>query len=125
MPGRPSKSQRSVFGARLNALRHSAGFTQQQVASQLGISQPSYALWERDDVAIRPDQLRKLAEILDVGVDELLQGRKSRGRSGPTGKARRVFETVSELPRRQQEKIIEVVEALIAGHKRGGRVHKS
>ena len=38
----------------------------------------------------------------------------SRPRGGPVGKTRQVFETVSHLPRHQQQKIIEVVEALVA-----------
>ena len=116
--GRPSKSKRSPFGARLAALRQAAGLTQQQIASQLGISQPSYALWERNDVALRPDQLAGLAQILGVGVEALIEEpRSANRRGGPTGKARRVFETVSQLPRHQQKKIIDVVEALVAQHK--------
>ena len=33
------------------------------VAEQLGISQPSYALWERKEVALRPEQLTTLVNI--------------------------------------------------------------
>ena len=116
--GRPSKSKRSPFGARLAALRQAAGLTQQQVASQLGISQPSYALWERNDVALRPDQLAGLAQILGVRVEALIEEpQRANRRGGPTGRARQVFETVSQMPRHQQKKIIDVVEALVAQHK--------
>jgi len=38
----------------------------------------------------------------------------------PVGKVWRVFEAVSELPRTQQQKIIEVGEALVAQHANGG-----
>jgi hypothetical protein len=34
----------------------------------------------------------------------------------PGGKAGAVFEAVSKLPRRQQQKILDVVEALVAQH---------
>lgn len=96
------------------ALREAAGLTQEQVARQLGISQPSYALWERKEVALRPEQLTKLAQILGVRVEELLEPEPARnGRGGPVGRARRVFESVSQLPRQQQRKILEVVEALV------------
>lgn len=116
-PGRPSKSQRSRFGERVCALRQVAGLTQRQVAKLLGISQPSYALWERNNVALRPDQIADLARILGVRVEELIEGSPSNGRKGgPTGRARRAFETVSKLPRHQQQKIIDVVEALVAQH---------
>lgn len=35
-------------------------------------------------------------------------------KSGPTGKMHKIFEEVSKLPRRQQEKIVEVVSALVS-----------
>ena len=86
------------------------------------ISQPSYALWERNDVALRPDQLAGLAQILGVGVEARIEEpRSANRRGGPTGKARRVFETVSQFPRHQQKKIIDVVEPLGAQHKSRSR----
>ena len=80
--------------------REAAGLSQREVAAQLGIAQPSYALWEQNHVALRPDQLLKLAGILGVRVEELLDPPSaSNRRGGPAGKARRVFEAVSLLPR--------------------------
>jgi transcriptional regulator with XRE-family HTH domain len=113
-------SKRSDFGERVRTAREVAGLSQRDVAAQLGISQPSYALWEINHVALRPDQLLKLAGILGVRIEELLDppnGHDRRG-GGPAGKAKRVFEAVSRLPRSQQQKILEVVEALIAQHGR-------
>ena len=113
--GRPAKTSRSEFGARLHGMREAAGLSQQQVAEQLGISQPAYASWERRNIAIQPDQLVKLASILGVTVEELVyDGKRSSRRGGPTGKARQVFEEVSGMPRTQQKKILDVVEALVA-----------
>ena len=113
--GRPAQAKKSSFGARLCALREAAGFTQQQMAFQLGISQPSYALWELKEVSLRPEQLRRLSQILGISIEELMEPTLlNRRRGGPTGRARRLFETVSELPRHQQQKILEVVEALLA-----------
>ena len=70
---------------------------------------------ERQPVAIRPEVLARLSEILKISLDELL-GVKVRTKqvTGPTGRVRQVFEAVSRLPRRQQRKIIEVVEAFVA-----------
>jgi hypothetical protein len=39
----------------------------------------------------------------------------------PTSKARKAFEAVSRLPRRQQDKIVEVVEAMIEKHSKRPR----
>ena len=70
---------------------------------------------ERQPVAIRPEVLARLSEVLKIPLDELL-GVKVRAKraTGPTGRVRQVFEAVSRLPRRQQQKIIEVVEAFVA-----------
>jgi transcriptional regulator with XRE-family HTH domain len=120
MPGgRPAKSSRSPFGQRLYAARMNAGLSQSQVAALLSVTQPSYADWERSTTALRPEHLSQLATILNVSVDDLLghSKRPQRG-TGPVGKVRRVFESVSRLPRRQQQKIVDVVETLIAGHRK-------
>ena len=114
-PGRPPRTSRSSFGARVCALREAAGLTQEQVAEQLGISQPSYALWERKEVALRPEQLTTLAHILGVRIEEVLDARSAIARrGGPVGRTKRVFERVSSLPRHQQQKILDVVDALVA-----------
>lgn len=113
--GRPAKTTRTEFGERVAAARQQLGLTQAQVAEELGITQQSYAGWERRHTALKPGHLRELARILKVSVDFLLGEKPSRQRgNGPAGKARRVFEAVSKLPRHQQQRIVSVVEALVA-----------
>ena len=59
-------------------------------------------------------------QTLAVGVGALIEEpRKANRRGGPSGKARQVFKTVSQMPRHQQKKIIDVVEALVAQHESG------
>jgi len=85
----------------------------------VGLSQRAYAYWERHPVALRPAQLERLAEVLQVAIDDLLEDKevqeKKRG-NGPTGKMKRLFEKASELPRHQQQKVAAVLEAFIAQH---------
>ena len=49
--------------------------TQRQVAAYLGISQPSYILYENGQAEPTLENLVKLADLFDVSVDYLL-GRK-------------------------------------------------
>jgi len=95
-------------------LREQAGLTQAQVAEKLGISHRAYAFWEREPTAVRAEQLAILAELFDVTADYLIgrEAPKQRG-TGPTGKLRQVFETASKLPRRQQQRVIDVVEDIL------------
>ena len=118
--GRPSKSKRNPFGERLCNARLQKGFSQMQMAQLLGVTQPSYADWERHPVSLRPEHISQLAKILNVSVDYLLGHSKTNKRNGgPVGKARAVFERVSQLPRHRQKKIVEVVEALVGHHGNG------
>jgi transcriptional regulator with XRE-family HTH domain len=115
--GRPAKSQRSEFGARLHALREAAGLSQSQVADQLGIKQPTYALWERRTTAISAIQLQQLADVFGVGIDALfLDAKAARRGNGPTGKARQLFERVSLLPRAAQQRILANVEDALTAY---------
>jgi transcriptional regulator with XRE-family HTH domain len=117
MAGRPTQKKRAPFGQRLHDLRQQAGLSQQQVAQRLGMSQRAYSHWERNPVALRPEQLQQLAAALQISVEELLgePARKKRG-AGPVGRMRRLFEAASKLPRSQQEKIAAVVEAFVTAH---------
>ncbi len=109
--GRPSERQRPPFGQRLYELREAAGLTQAQVAAKLGISHRAYAFWEREPTAVRAEQLATLAELFGVTADFLIGRQPSKQRGpGPTGKMRQLFQVASNLPRRQQQKLIGQVE---------------
>ena len=59
--------------------------------------------------------LPKLAHALGVSVDELLGVTPPKPKKqAAKGRLQLVFESASKLPRRQQQKIAEVVEALVA-----------
>ena len=120
--GRPAKTKRSEFGERLFAARQQLGLSQTQMAEKLGITQPSYAGWERRETALKPEHLVQLSSILNVTVDHLLGKENGRQRSGgPAGKARQIFERVSQLPRATQQRILANVEdALMAYEVRKG-----
>ncbi|NJK97372.1 MAG: helix-turn-helix transcriptional regulator, partial [Bacteroidales bacterium] len=133
-PGRPARSAQCAFGKRLQILRESAKLTQQEIAAALGISQPSYALWERRSVSLSAEQVRKLAAVLGVDTGDLFsldEDRPRRGK-GPVGRARKTFEALCELPRNRQKEILDVVDIFINSHrlkarsngkKEGGRHH--
>jgi transcriptional regulator with XRE-family HTH domain len=118
--GRPAKFERSPFGERLVAARQTLGLSQTQVAEKLGITQQTYAGWERRTTALRPDHIAQLAKVLNASVEHLLGQAPAKQRGGgPVGKARRVFEEVSKLPRNRQKHIIRVVEDLLVAQRNG------
>ncbi len=118
--GRPSKKPRSAFAARVHALRNQAKLSQIEVAEKLGITQQSYAMWERRDVALSVAQLEQLAGTFGVPVTafftpELTEDVKPRG---PVGRAKKAFASLSDLPRNQQTRVLEFVEPLMRAFQR-------
>ena len=107
-------------GARLAALRRAAGLTQTELAQLVGESQQNIAFWEQSEKPPRSDVLPKMAKVLGVRIEQILEGAlPETRRAGPVGKVQKIFEEVSTLPRRQQDRVIETVSALVAQYKRG------
>ena len=112
--GRPSSLKRTEFGNRLYEARKKAGFTQKETSERLGASQQSVAFWERKGKSLPADILCKVANLFNVTTDELLGLTSPKKLLLPVGKLRKSFDQASQLSRRQQEKIAEVVDALVA-----------
>lgn len=116
--GRPPKTERSEVGARIHVLREAAGFSQAEVAKQLGITQQSYAAWERHTPGLSPKRLQKLADIFGVKTVDFFNDGQTALRPGPIGRVKKVFEAVSQLPRNQQTTILSMVESVVRYHER-------
>jgi len=109
-------------GKHLRELRQKVKLSQSELAQQLGVHRSNIGFWENTGVIPRSDLLVLMAEVLGVTVEDLLSNRTTRKRSyAPAGRARMIFESVSKLPRRQQQKIAEVVEALVEKNTNGHR----
>lgn len=119
MPRKLSKP-RPKQGEHLAELRKAANLTQAELAKLVGETQRNIAYWEQSEKPPRSDVLPKLAEILGVEVTSLLgvDAGLSRRRGGLVGKVHQVFEEVSQLPRREQNKVVELVLALVRDYKR-------
>jgi transcriptional regulator with XRE-family HTH domain len=105
-------------GKRLRALREASGLSQRQLAQRLGVHHSNIGFWESGATPPRSDVLPAMADMLGVRVEELLghEVKRKPTTAAPSGRARQVFDKVSKLPKRQQQKILEVVEAFVAQH---------
>lgn len=61
-----------MFGKRLQYLRKESNKTQQQIATELGISRAAYSHFENDRNEPDSETLVKLAQIFNVTIDYLL-----------------------------------------------------
>lgn len=65
--------QKQTFGTMVAALRKQRGMTQLELAEKMGVTDKAVSKWERDLSFPDVNSIPKLAEVLDVSVDELMQ----------------------------------------------------
>lgn len=63
-----------IFCKNLKAARNEVGMTQKQVAEHLGVVESCYANWEQGRTEPNIAMLRKLCELFDISLDELVNG---------------------------------------------------
>jgi len=61
------------IGHRIKKLREMRNLTQEHLAEKLGISVSGFSRIERDEVKVSGERLIRIAELLEVSVDELLR----------------------------------------------------
>lgn len=103
----------TVQKSRLKQLREAAGLSIRELARCIGEDHSNVRYWETTGKLPRSNVLIPMAKALGVSVEELLGEPKRRRGNGHGGKLGEVFDSVSELPRRQQQKVIEFVEAFV------------
>ncbi len=75
--------KKQSLGATVVALRKEKGMTQLELAEQMGVTDKAVSKWERDLSLPDAASLPRLAEVLGISVDELMQGRAAaRGKGG-------------------------------------------
>ena len=65
--------KKETFGNMVVALRKEKGMTQLELAEKMGVTDKAVSKWERDLSFPDVSSIPKLAEILEVSVDELMQ----------------------------------------------------
>ena len=100
----------------LRQLREAAGLSVRELARQIGEQHTNVSYWERSGNLPRADLLRPIAEALSVTIEQLL-GDAPRRAMPAGGRLRQLFERASKLPRRQQEKLISVIEPFVVSQK--------
>lgn len=66
-----------TLGAAIARLRKERGMTQLELAEKMGVTDKAVSKWERDLSFPDVSSLPRLAEIFEISVDELMQGRGS------------------------------------------------
>lgn len=97
-------------------LRKAAGLSQRKLARLLEVHPSNISFWERANKTPRAELLPKIAEILCVSVECLLNLEKVEKKvelKRPKGKLAKVIEQAAELPKHQQDKIADFVSVFL------------
>jgi transcriptional regulator with XRE-family HTH domain len=114
--GRPAQKEAPPFGRRLREARLARGWTQAELADQLGISSKMMDYYERRAANPSVKFVRQAAEVLDVSVEELVgapERKAARAKPGPKPLLVERIERVRRLPRKDQEFVLQFLDAFL------------
>ena len=107
-----------TFGERLARFRQAAGFSQRDLAAEIGISNRMIAYYEKESQHPPTYLMPVLVKTLGVTADQLLGIEKSKN----TGKGRdnrlwRRFSQVEKLPPPKKKQIVQILDAFLESEK--------
>ena len=103
------------FGQRLASLRKAAGFTQIELAAELGVSQRMVAYYESPAATPPANLLPQIAAALGVSIDDLFGvGAKRRlVKQDGDSRLRRRLLAIEKLAVAEKRQVLQVIDALI------------
>ena len=103
-----------MLGERIRDLRKEKGYSQQQMARKLHITQGAISQWENGTTTPAADQLSALADVFEITVDELL-GREEKKPAIADGPGRGIVQKYKQLTPENQARISDLIEVLLSG----------
>lgn len=104
------------FGPRLAALRKAAGFTQHQLADELGISRRRIAYYESESDHPPANLLADLARALNVSTDQLLSDAppaKRPAKASLSPRLERRLKQIEQLSPKSKQQLLNIIDTFI------------
>ena len=104
------------IGQRIARLRKEKGFTQAQLAEQMGLVQALISEYERGKIRLYDEMIARFAIVLDVSADILIGLKQSKNKSSqPSLKIIRRLKKIEELPPSQQKALFQTIDTFLKG----------
>jgi transcriptional regulator with XRE-family HTH domain len=105
------------LGERIARIRKDRGFTQAELADQMGIIQKLVSDYERDNIRPHPEMLARFALALEVSADELIGLRKIKtSRTISNRRLLRRLKEIEALPKKVQDTIIDMIDLALSNN---------
>lgn len=104
-----------TFGAKLIMLRKQKALSQGEIADKVGVSRDAISKYERDEMAPSVDNAKKLAQVLGVSIDFLVNEDAKEELLDSEAVTR--IKDIQKLPTEEKTKIFAVVDALVRDYK--------
>jgi transcriptional regulator with XRE-family HTH domain len=103
------------FGPRLAALRKAAGFTQHQLADELGISRRRIAYYEAESEHPPANLLADLARVLNLSTDQLLTDAplKRQAKATLSPRLERRLKQIERLSPKSKQQLMTIIDTFI------------
>lgn len=101
------------FGKRLVKLRKTAGYTQTELANELGVTQRMISYYEGHAEYPPSAMIPKLATLLGVSADELLGIKPIKKGKQPDTRLQRRFQQIQKLPTKDKRQITQLIDTFI------------
>lgn len=102
-----------MLGERIRSLRKRKGYSQEQLARKLHVTQGAVSQWEKNITTPAADQLKSLAEIFETTVDSLLddtgENPVQRINQPRTAEARILAAGVDRMPEADRKRAIDIM----------------
>lgn len=107
--------QAEGFGTRLAQFRKAAGFTQTQLADELGISRRRIAYYEAESDHPPASLLADLARVLNVSTDELLgsAATKRQAKASMSPRLERRLKQIERLSPKPKQQLLSLIDTFI------------
>lgn len=108
--------QTQGFGERLVQFRKAAGYTQQQLADEIGASRRQIAYYEGESEHPPASLLITLALALNVSTDQLLGVQSTRKLASVSTRLERRIKQIERMPPKPKQQLLGIIDTFIAAH---------
>lgn len=115
MPKR-NNTELGEFGARLVAMRKAAKYTQQELAQEIGVSRRMIAYYEGETQHPPTTILPRLAQVLGVSVDDILNDNDRKKETRPESvntRLRRKLQIIEKLGFKEKRQAMQLLDMFI------------